>query len=171
MPQYYSINCARWWSRVLPVVESDQYGPIELVLRAVGLRTTGVDERVNGSQEEALLVKLLQLAWQLAHRWETQRGRPTWEKPDRKKTCETKQFFLILDTFLMPCFCPELPSEKDLVTVYSVLFFSSWVVTLDFYAWNLIFQCSLSVIVVVATHYDNAPILLFILIYSDTPKQ
>lgn len=61
---------------LLPVVESDQYGPVELMLRAVGLRTTGVDERVNGCQNKALLVKLLQLAWQLPNRREAQRGRP-----------------------------------------------------------------------------------------------
>lgn len=61
----------------LPVVESHQYGPVELVLGAVGLWTTGVDERVDGGQDEALLVELLQLARQLAHRRETQRGRPT----------------------------------------------------------------------------------------------
>lgn len=57
--------------RFLPVIESDQYGPVELVLGAVGLRTTGVDERVNGCQNKALLVKILQLAWQLPHRRET----------------------------------------------------------------------------------------------------
>lgn len=62
---------------LLPVIESDQYGPVELVLRAVGLWTAGVDEGVNGRQNEALLVKLLQLIWQLPHRRETQRGRPT----------------------------------------------------------------------------------------------
>lgn len=61
----------------LPVVQSHQYGPVELVLGAVGLWTTGVDERVDGGQDEALLVELLQLARQLAHRRETQRGRPT----------------------------------------------------------------------------------------------
>lgn len=54
----------------LPVSEADQDCPVELVLGAVGLRTTGVDERVNGSQNEALLVKLLQLAWELPHRRE-----------------------------------------------------------------------------------------------------
>lgn len=62
---------------LLPVVESDQYGPVELVLWAVRLRTTGVDERVNGRKNKALLVKLLQLTRQLAHRREAQRGRPT----------------------------------------------------------------------------------------------
>lgn len=55
----------------LPVIESDQYGPVELVLGAVGLWTAGVDERVNGCQNKALLVKILQLAWQLPHRRET----------------------------------------------------------------------------------------------------
>lgn len=54
----------------LPVTEPDQDCPVELVLGAVGLRTTGVDERVNGSQNEALLVKLLQLARKLPHRRE-----------------------------------------------------------------------------------------------------
>lgn len=62
--------------RLLPVVEPDQDGPVELVLRAVGLRPARVDERVNGGQHEALLVELLQLAGQLAHRREAQRGRP-----------------------------------------------------------------------------------------------
>lgn len=61
----------------LPIIESDQYGPVELVLRAVGFRTTGVDERVNRRQNKTLLVKLLQLAWQLPHRGKAQRGRPT----------------------------------------------------------------------------------------------
>lgn len=60
----------------LPVVDSDQYGSVELVLGAVGLWTTGVDERVNSCQNEALLVKLLQLTWQLPNRRQAQRGRP-----------------------------------------------------------------------------------------------
>lgn len=61
----------------LPIIESDQDGPVELVLWAVGLWTTGVDEGVNGCQDKALLVKLLQLTRQLPHRRETQCGRPT----------------------------------------------------------------------------------------------
>ena len=63
--------------RLLPVVESDEDGPVQLVLRAVGLWTTGVDERVDGGQDEALLVEFLQLVRQLADGRETQRGRPT----------------------------------------------------------------------------------------------
>lgn len=62
---------------VLPVVDSEQYGPVELVLGAVGLGTTGVDERVNGCQDEALLVEFLQLFGQLSDRREAQRRRPT----------------------------------------------------------------------------------------------
>lgn len=53
--------------RLLPVAEPDQDGPVELVLGAVGLGAAGVDEGVDGSQEEALLVELLQLARQLPH--------------------------------------------------------------------------------------------------------
>lgn len=63
--------------RLLPVIEPDQDGSVELVLGAVGLRTTGVDERVHGCQNKALLVELLQLAWQLPYRREAKRGRPT----------------------------------------------------------------------------------------------
>lgn len=53
---------------LLPVIEPDQDGSVELVLGAVGLRTTGVDERVHGCQNKALVVELLQLAWQLPNR-------------------------------------------------------------------------------------------------------
>lgn len=35
---------------------------------------------MNSSQNETLLVKLLQLTWQLSHWWEAQSGGPTWEK-------------------------------------------------------------------------------------------
>lgn len=38
----------------LPVVESDQYGPVELVLGAVGPWAMGVDEGVNSCQYKAL---------------------------------------------------------------------------------------------------------------------
>lgn len=64
---------------LLPIAELDQDGPVELVLGAVGLGAAGVDERMDGSQEEALLVELLQLARQLPHRGEAERGRPTWQ--------------------------------------------------------------------------------------------
>lgn len=62
------------------------------MLRAVGLWTTRVDEGVNGRQDEALLVELLQLAGQLAHRRETQRGRPAYATPKRGTTRQTKRF-------------------------------------------------------------------------------
>lgn len=65
-------------ARLLPVAEPHQDGPVELVLGAVGLGAAGVDEGVDGGQQEALLVELLQLAGQLPHRGEAQRGRPTW---------------------------------------------------------------------------------------------
>lgn len=69
MTPHYTFNyTALSLAQLSPFTESDQYGPVELVLRAVGLWTTGVDERVNGCQNEALLVKLLQLVWQLPHR-------------------------------------------------------------------------------------------------------
>lgn len=47
---------------LLPVAEPDKDGPVELVLGAVGLGAAGVDKGVDGSQEVALLVELLQLA-------------------------------------------------------------------------------------------------------------
>lgn len=58
---------------LLPVAEPDQDGPVELVLGTVGLGAAGVDEGVDGSQEEALLVELLQLAGQLPHRGKAKR--------------------------------------------------------------------------------------------------
>lgn len=75
---------------LLPVSEPDQDGPVELVLGAVGLGAAGVDEGVDGSQEEALLVELLQLARQFPHRGEAQRGRPTWQTAETEETSETE---------------------------------------------------------------------------------
>lgn len=51
----------------LPIIGSHQYGSVELVLGAVGLWTAWMDEWVNGCQYEALLVKILELTWQLSH--------------------------------------------------------------------------------------------------------
>lgn len=51
----------------LPVGEAQQDGSVETVLQAVGLWAAGVDEGVHGCQNKTLLVKLLQLPWQLPH--------------------------------------------------------------------------------------------------------
>jgi hypothetical protein len=56
----------------VPIIESDQHGPVELVLGADCVRTTGMNEGVNGNQGEALLVQVLELGWELPHRRKTQ---------------------------------------------------------------------------------------------------
>lgn len=75
--------------RLSPVAEPDQDGPVELVLGAVRLGAAGVDEGVDSSQEEALLVELLQLARQFPHRGEAERRRPTWQTANREETSDS----------------------------------------------------------------------------------
>lgn len=75
---------------LLPVTESDQDGPVELVLGAVGLGAAGVDKGVDGSQQEALLVELLQLAGQFPHRGQAECRRPTWQTAETEEKSETK---------------------------------------------------------------------------------
>lgn len=57
---------------LVPIIESDQHGPVELVLEADCVGTTGMNEGVNGNQGEALLVQVLELGWELPHRRKTQ---------------------------------------------------------------------------------------------------
>lgn len=89
-PTFFTNSGAAESLRLLPVTEPDQDGPVELVLGAVGLGAAGVDEGVDGSQEEALLVELLQLARQFPHRGEAERGRPTWQTAETEETSETE---------------------------------------------------------------------------------
>lgn len=170
---------------LLPIVESDQYGPVELVLWAVGLRSAGVDERVNGCQNEALLVEFLQLTRQLPHRRETQRGRPTWETPNREGTCmrllynnnlriHISSYFV---GFIWTQFCCSAQMDVSFLpwTFWKKFW---WKFTAPFscqtdeaeqLVWISVFEiivfciACLSAMVVVGVHMDNALILLFIL--------
>ena len=59
----------------VPWCLSDQHGPVQLALNVRMTRAAGMDERMDGDQDEPLRVELPDLNRQLSDRGETQHGR------------------------------------------------------------------------------------------------